>query len=477
MTTTPHGTLEYLPQADLHTDRNVRADLNLDRDFLASIRDHGVIVPIVAIRTPDGVQVRAGHRRTAAAHATGLDTVPVLVIDPDTSDDETGRIVTQLVENHHRAALTTADTLHAVQQLALLGTTPAAIARRTKIGRDTVNAALAAVDSDLGRRAAAEVPELTIEHLGWLAEFDDDEHQSSMLLEVFTHRPDQARHAVERARQARAEHHAEQQAHTLIAEAHPDTRPLTSVYDTPGVAYLTRLADPHGNPLTADDHTGCPGDAYILTIDRWADPDTADSPESLTVDGLVFRIQWACDQWAAHGHTDRWASHTPNPDTGDQAQDRAEAARAQRRRTIILNKAGDAAQAVRREWLTTFTTRKTAPKDAAAFLLAGLANSHPAAGHEAHLGITKVADLLGETDLPAWAATQTPARVAQINLCARLWAYEARTDKSIWRDGRTYGHYLTALSQWGYDLSEPEQVAAGNLTQEQAVTLLTDNPQ
>ena len=70
-------------------------------------------------------------------------------------------------------------------------------------------------------------------------------------------------------------------------------------------------------------------------------------------------------------------------------------------------------------------------------------------------------------------ATQTPARIAHIHLCARLWAYEARTDKTIWREGRRFGAYLSALAAWGYTLSDAERVAVDDLTEDQALALHT----
>ena len=42
----------------------------------ASIREHGVLQPITAIRTDDGVEVRDGQRRALAARRVGLATIP-----------------------------------------------------------------------------------------------------------------------------------------------------------------------------------------------------------------------------------------------------------------------------------------------------------------------------------------------------------------------------------------------------------------
>jgi hypothetical protein len=41
---------------------------------VVSVREHGVLQPITGIRTPDGVEVRDGQRRTLAARQAGLPT-------------------------------------------------------------------------------------------------------------------------------------------------------------------------------------------------------------------------------------------------------------------------------------------------------------------------------------------------------------------------------------------------------------------
>ncbi|WP_341395322.1 ParB/Srx family N-terminal domain-containing protein [Arthrobacter sp. G119Y2] len=46
--------LEQIDPAQLTIDTNVRADVQLDKTFLASIKEHGVIQPVVAHRTEDG---------------------------------------------------------------------------------------------------------------------------------------------------------------------------------------------------------------------------------------------------------------------------------------------------------------------------------------------------------------------------------------------------------------------------------------
>jgi ParB family transcriptional regulator, chromosome partitioning protein len=59
------GTLEHLDPHELTLETNVRDDAALIADFVDSVREHGVINPIVAVRGDDGVvRVRAGQRRT-----------------------------------------------------------------------------------------------------------------------------------------------------------------------------------------------------------------------------------------------------------------------------------------------------------------------------------------------------------------------------------------------------------------------------
>ena len=54
---------------DLLVDLNVRQDLHIDKTLIDSIRDHGVLQPIIAVRTDEGPRVRFGHRRTSALTA------------------------------------------------------------------------------------------------------------------------------------------------------------------------------------------------------------------------------------------------------------------------------------------------------------------------------------------------------------------------------------------------------------------------
>ena len=130
--------VQHLDPAGLLVDVNVRQDTRLDKDFIASIRDHGVLVPIIAVRTSDGgIRVRFGHRRVLAAIEAGHPTVPVLVVADEATDDtaQVERLVTQYAENQHRTGLSTAEQVGVAAQLAAFGVSPAQIARKTRMPR------------------------------------------------------------------------------------------------------------------------------------------------------------------------------------------------------------------------------------------------------------------------------------------------------------------------------------------------------
>ncbi|HEY6686122.1 MAG TPA: ParB N-terminal domain-containing protein [Propionibacteriaceae bacterium] len=177
MTTTPSGARVDLDPRDLLVDVNIRTDARLDKDFVASIKDFGVLVPIIAVRTAAGdVRVRFGHRRTLAAIEADLATVPVEIVGDEATDDagQIERILTHHAENAHRAPLLQIDQLGVVEQLNAFGLSAAQIAKRTKIKKDTVKTALAMTKSDLAKAATNRYDFLTLEQAAAVAEFDDN---------------------------------------------------------------------------------------------------------------------------------------------------------------------------------------------------------------------------------------------------------------------------------------------------------------
>ena len=74
---------------DLHNFKNHPFQVKDDESLQAlcdSIREYGILSPLLARPTDDGFEIVSGHRRKAAALRLGLDRLPVLV--RDMSDDE-----------------------------------------------------------------------------------------------------------------------------------------------------------------------------------------------------------------------------------------------------------------------------------------------------------------------------------------------------------------------------------------------------
>lgn len=92
------GVVYKIPVSDLKphplNPYHVRND-DAMQELAASIQKHGVLVPVIARRKDDGLELIAGHRRQHAAQMIGLDAVPVLVLDLDDDD-----AIIQLVDSN-----------------------------------------------------------------------------------------------------------------------------------------------------------------------------------------------------------------------------------------------------------------------------------------------------------------------------------------------------------------------------------------
>ena len=70
-------------------------------ELASSIKEHGIVQPIIVKKSIKGYELVAGERRTKAAKIAGLETVPAIVKDFD--DEEMMEIA--LIENIHRENL------------------------------------------------------------------------------------------------------------------------------------------------------------------------------------------------------------------------------------------------------------------------------------------------------------------------------------------------------------------------------------
>ncbi len=82
-------------------------------DLVSSIKEHGIIEPLVVAKTPAGYQIIAGERRWRASKLAGLTTVPVIVKETTAK----GMLEMAIVENVQREDLNPIERAQAFQRL------------------------------------------------------------------------------------------------------------------------------------------------------------------------------------------------------------------------------------------------------------------------------------------------------------------------------------------------------------------------
>ncbi|MCX8009204.1 MAG: ParB/RepB/Spo0J family partition protein, partial [Patescibacteria group bacterium] len=82
-------------------------------DLVSSIKEHGIIEPLVVAKTPAGYQIIAGERRWRAAKLAGLSSVPVIIKETTSR----GMLEMAIVENVQREDLNPIERAQAFQRL------------------------------------------------------------------------------------------------------------------------------------------------------------------------------------------------------------------------------------------------------------------------------------------------------------------------------------------------------------------------
>ena len=500
----PGEVVQWLDPSTLLLDRNIRSETTSDKSLTASVREVGVLQPIVAVASHDGIRVRYGHRRTLAALATDQPLVPVIVREDD--GDEKGRIVTQWHENAFRAGISEADQVQAVDQLALLGVSATQIAKRLQVSREAVKTARVIAGNETAKTAMDAYPAMTLAQAGVLAEFAEagDTETVEALIALAERDPLRFDHAAARARSEAATRARQEEARQVIVATG-----VTVLPGRPGradeVTPLADLRDSDGQPIRLADHAGCPGHvAWLATtqelcteaeaatvrldsieddLDDVEDEDPADYDGEDEAQERAWRVRYAaaygCLEALAHGHQiHSWgynpASSTAAAECTPEEQAAAkQAGKDERKRVVTNNREWTAAEEVRRQWLRTYLTRKTPPKGTTAYLARELAftrHALTAAGDTGHvlacdmLGVTPKAGHYNSkpTGLLELIASSSEGRTQVISLALTLCAYEASTTRENWRTPHSGTQaYLTHLASLGYPLSDVERLAAG----------------
>lgn len=439
----------------LQAGENVRRDLRAGKGFLETVRAHGVVKDIDVYVTLTGLVVLDGHRRVDAALALHLESVPVRVVRVD---DEAERIASQLMVNDEAEHCNSAERADAIQQLVLLGV-PAQDLRRRGIRGEEVAAARAVASAPQAvRQAAVERPQIDLVGLGHLAELASDAVEDSPVVAKAVadaiERPDQVEHIVARARAEAEEERIladkraelEAQGIRVIEEARDK-----SLYDSG--QRLDSLVDDHGEVLTEATHSSCPGHAAVLY------PDLTWEGSQRKVTGT--RVVLWCTDWRSHGHRNRWARNTSGATSGPMEEEQRKA----RAEKIRRNKAMDAANGVRRQWiqdrLLTSGTRLPAVawrSRLPLYLFSVLRWTHMSVSSTA---LEKGRERLA-CDLPSLRAVLPTAPAAEVALLTfALAAMEGSIEKDTWTDTRGVSAMMTRLhlrflEQLGYTLSDVE---------------------
>ena len=439
----------------LQAGENVRRDLRAGKGFLETVRAHGVVKDIDVYISLTGMVVLDGHRRLDAALALHLESVPVRVVRVD---DEAERIASQLMVNDEAEHCNSAERADAIQQLVLLGV-PAQDLRRRGIRGEEVAAARAVASAPQAvRQAAVERPQIDLVGLGHLAELATDAVEDSPVVAKAVadaiERPDQVEHIVARARAEAEEERLladkraelEAQGIRVIEEARDK-----SLYDSG--QRLDSLVDDHGEVLTEATHSSCPGHAAVLY------PDLTWEGSQRKVTGT--RVVLWCTDWKAHGHRNRWARNTSGATSGPMEEEQRKA----RAEKIRRNKAMDAANGVRRQWIQDRLLTSGTRLPAVAWRSRLPLYLFPVL-RWTHMSVSSIALEKGRErlacDLPSLRAVLPTAPAAEVALLTfALAAMEGSIEKDTWTDTRGVSAMMTRLhlrflEQLGYTLSDVE---------------------
>ncbi|MGA6128806.1 MULTISPECIES: ParB/RepB/Spo0J family partition protein [unclassified Microbacterium] len=460
-TDTVDQVLERVQLDELLIDINVRTDVKLDKDFIASIKAHGILQPPIGWRGEDGkVRITAGQRRTLAAIQLELGSIDV-ILKPQ-AIAEAARIVTQLAENDQRQELTTSERVHGYKQLAMFGVSPEQIARRTNKPKAQVVVALGVAESAIAVEALDSLP-ITLEQAAIIAEFEDDAEAIDRLMQVASSYPTNLAHEAQRLRDDREYRAAKAEKERELAATGIEVIFEAPAYNDSSILSLSALWRT--------------GDATRTTPE--ADPQV--------IRGLVARVHQAGYYARENGdvvgvtyYVRDWASQGLETFSHSTPKSEADVAKEKEQKKAERQQAADlrSATKVRREWIRTDLLQRPAGRrgsEAAKLIAAALVGADTSASDGRVYPIA--AELLGiEYSEPAKGTYDNRSRTAVVEalragadpMRLALGVAIARTESVIgdpagWvqsRDSAITVAYYLQLEEWGYTLSDVERAIA-----------------
>ncbi|MFF5106068.1 ParB N-terminal domain-containing protein [Streptomyces sp. NPDC000134] len=332
--------------------KNAREDLDLNAPFVESLRTEGCRIPVKIQRLDGGVlQVNDGNRRYHAAKDAGLTHLPYEWDDDDR--DAAGQFLDMITTAQHRKGLSPSEMNQAMFSAAEAGAQVGRIAKAAGVRQKDVKT-LVKVRSDEKLSAAVSSAgsyEWTFEHLAALSEFADDAEALAAITEAAAEDTADAGDvdwaiAIERTKRdkrATAEaHRAElEAAGQKIRDAEELSERAMPVWRLRGIS--------------TEEHAGCKGLVWVFD-ERQAD-----------------RYEPYCSAPGLYGHTVPEGSGSGSGGTKTAAE--VEAERAARAAVKKGNIDWDAAEALRRKWITDLIKRRNLPKATTNTLIAHVNNA------------------------------------------------------------------------------------------------------
>ncbi len=155
-------------------------DIKLE-ELSDSIKEHGIIQPLVATKTDDGYELIAGERRLRASKLAGLKTVPVIVREAS----EQQKLELALIENVQRENLNAIDLAESYQQLMHeFNLTQEEVAKRVGKARSSISNIIRMLKLPEEIKLALIARKLTEGHAKYLIGLDSEAKQLALFRKI-----------------------------------------------------------------------------------------------------------------------------------------------------------------------------------------------------------------------------------------------------------------------------------------------------
>ena len=153
------------------------------QELADSIKEHGIIEPVIVKKAIKGYELVAGERRTKAAKLAGLETIPAII--KDFNDQEMMEIA--LIENIQREDLNPIDEANAYQKIIELGhLTQEEFAKKFGKSRSHVTNMLGLLKLPFSVKELVEKKELSMGHARALSKIEDADKIKQLAEKVIT---------------------------------------------------------------------------------------------------------------------------------------------------------------------------------------------------------------------------------------------------------------------------------------------------